>query len=120
MPLLNLKIVLQTNENDMRKLAAAWALLSLVAVSCASHRTKADRLLENYAVVTIPAPDLSGITDNGKEVLNLYRFAADEVDKIYWKQNFGDKEALLASIIPGLARILALQGPCERIPQDRE
>ena len=70
----------------MRKLAAAVALLSLVAVSCETHRTKADRLVENYAVVKMPAPDLSGITDNGKEVLNLYRFAADEVDKIYWKQ----------------------------------
>ena len=54
----------------MRKLAAAVALLSLVAVSCETHRTKADRLVENYAVVKIPAPDLSGITDNGKEVLN--------------------------------------------------
>ena len=62
----------------MRKLAAAVALLSLVAVSCETHRTKADRLVENYAVVKIPAPDLSGITDNGKEVLNLYRFAADD------------------------------------------
>ena len=78
----------------MKKLAAVAALLSLLAVSCGNHRTKAERLVENYAVVTIPAPDLSGITDNGKEVLNLYRFAADEVDKIYWKQNFGDKEAL--------------------------
>ncbi len=101
----------------MRKLAAAWALLSLVAVSCASHRTKADRLLENYAVVTIPAPDLSGITDNGKEVLNLYRFAADEVDKIYWKQNFGDKEALLASITDPAAKLYAEinYGPWDRI-----
>ena len=55
----------------MRKLAAVVALLSLLAVSCETHRTKADRLVENYAVVEIPAPDLSGITDNGKEVLNL-------------------------------------------------
>ena len=101
----------------MRKLAAAGAILSLVAVSCASHRTKADRLLENYAVVTIPAPDLSGITDNGKEVLNLYRFAADEVDKIYWKQNFGDKEALLASITDPAAKLYAEinYGPWDRI-----
>ena len=87
----------------MRKLAAAVALLSLVAVSCETHRTKADRLVENYAVVKIPAPDLSGITDNGKEVLNLYRFAADEVDKIYWKQNYGEKDAFLASGFPSAA-----------------
>ena len=101
----------------MRKLAAAVALLSLVAVSCETHRTKADRLVENYAVVKIPAPDLSGITDNGKEVLNLYRFAADEVDKIYWKQNFGDKEALLGSIADPAAQLYAEinYGPWDRI-----
>ena len=101
----------------MKKLAAVAALLSLLAVSCGSHRTKADRLVENYAVVTIPAPDLSGITDNGKEVLNLYRFAADEVDKIYWQQNFGDKEALLASLDDPSAKLYAEinYGPWDRI-----
>ena len=101
----------------MKKLAAVAALLSLLAVSCGNHRTKAERLVENYAVVTIPAPDLSGITDNGKEVLNLYRFAADEVDKIYWKQNFGDKEALLASLDDPSARLYAEinYGPWDRI-----
>ena len=101
----------------MRKLTAVWAIVCLVAVSCASHRTKADRLVENYAVVTIPAPDLSDITDNGKEVLNLYRFAAAEVDKIYWRQNFGDREALLASISDPAARLYAEinYGPWDRI-----
>ena len=75
----------------MKKLTVAWCLLALVLTSCEEHRSKAARLMENYAEVKIPAPDLSGITDNGKEVLNLYRFAADEADKIYWEQNFGDK-----------------------------
>ena len=101
----------------MRKLAAAVALLSLLAVSCDTHRTKADRLVENYAVVKIPAPDLSGITDNGKEVLNLYRFAADEVDKIYWKQNFGEKDAFLASLSDPATKLYAEinYGPWDRI-----
>ena len=77
----------------MRKLIAALAALAAVVTvsSCGKGRTKAARLLENYAVVTIPAPDLSGISDNGKEVLNLYKFAADQADAIYWKQNFGPK-----------------------------
>ncbi|MBQ6177014.1 MAG: Zn-dependent hydrolase [Bacteroidales bacterium] len=101
----------------MRKLAAAVALLSLVAVSCETHRTKADRLVENYAVVKIPAPDLSGITDNGKEVLNLYRFAADEVDKIYWKQNFGEKDAFLSTLADPATKLYAEinYGPWDRI-----
>lgn len=77
----------------MRKLIAALAVLVTVFAvsSCEGKRTKAARLLENYALVTIPAPDLSGISDNGKEVLNLYRFAADQADAIYWQQNFGPK-----------------------------
>ena len=101
----------------MKKLTIAWLILALVAVSCGPKRTTAARLAENYAEVTIPAPDLSGITDNGKEVLNLYRFAADEVDKIYWQQNFGDKETLLSSLEDPAAKLYAEinYGPWDRI-----
>ena len=77
----------------MKKITlCAGAALALLAVSCETRRTQGAHLLENYAPVTIPAPDLSGITDNGKEVLNLYRFAADQVDAIYWEQCFGSKD----------------------------
>ena len=101
----------------MKKLIVALSLLSLSAISCGPHRTRAERLVENYAVVTIPAPDLSGITDNGKEVLNLYRFAADEVDNIYWKQYFGDKESFLSSLDEPAERLYAEinYGPWDRI-----
>ncbi|MBO4625132.1 MAG: hypothetical protein J5646_06535, partial [Bacteroidales bacterium] len=72
-----------------KELIALCCLATLLLVSCERHRSKSAQLLENYALVTIPAPDLSGITDNGKEVLNLYRFAADQADAIYWEQVFG-------------------------------
>ena len=75
----------------MKKLVVALCLASLFLVSCEQKTSKGERLLGNYALVTIPAPDLSGITDNGKEVLNLYRFAADQADAIYWEQSFGPK-----------------------------
>ena len=103
--------------NDMKKLTVAWILLALAVVSCGPKRTRAGRLVENYALVTMPAPDLSGITDNGKEVLNLYRFAADEVDRIYWKQNFGDEEAFLESLADPSARLYAEinYGPWDRL-----
>jgi hypothetical protein len=76
-----------------------------------------DRLVENYALVTIPAPDLTGITDNGKEVLKLYRKAADEVDKIYWKQYLGDKETFLGSLKTESEKLYAgiNYGPWDRI-----
>ena len=70
-------------------LSAAVAVT--VAASCQPSRNKSERLLENYAVVTMPVPDLSGITENGKEVLNLYRIAADQADSVYWMQVFGNK-----------------------------
>ena len=42
------------------------ALVLLAVVYCTQERANVARLVENYALVTIPAPDLSGITDNGK------------------------------------------------------
>ena len=83
----------------MKKYVFLAALSLLAAVSCKeSTKSPYARSVADYAVVTIEAPDLSGITDNGKEVLNLYRFAADEVDAIYWEQYFGDRQALLDGI----------------------
>ena len=101
----------------MKKLTIVLAAAAMLLTSCTGQkRTQAERLLSNYAEVLMPAPDLSGITDNGKEVLNLYRFAADEVDNIYWKQNFGDK-SLMASLSDPAARQYALvnYGPWDRI-----
>lgn len=101
----------------MKRLISAIALAAVILSSCSSgHRTKGERLLGNYAVVEIPAPDLSGITDNGKEVLNLYRFAADEADKIYWKQYFGDKSVMEAVSDPALREYALINyGPWDRI-----
>ena len=104
--------------DDMKKLAIVWLILSLAVLSCTrEQRADADRLVENYAEVTIPAPDLSGITDNGKEVLKLYRMAADEVDKIYWQQYYGDAEAFLDSLTNPSERLYAEinYGPWDRI-----
>ena len=102
----------------MKNFSAALTLLVLVAtVSCTQNRADVARLTENYALVTIPAPDLTGITDNGKEVLRLYRKAADEVDKIYWRQYFGDGEAFLGSLTDPSEKLYAAinYGPWDRI-----
>ncbi len=65
--------------------------------SCAQgHKSDLQRKLADYEIIKISTPDLSGISDNGKEVLNLYRWAADEADAIYWKQVFGDKSRMQA------------------------
>ena len=100
----------------MKKTLLPAALALLAAVSCNETKSPFTRDVNNYALVTIEAPDLSGITDNGKEVLNLYRFAADEVDAIYWEQYFGDKQALLNGITDPVQKTFAKinYGPWDR------
>ena len=100
----------------MKKTLLPAALALLAAVSCNETKSPFTRDGNNYAFVTIKAPDLSGITDNGKEVLNLYRFAADEVDAIYWEQYFGDKQVLLDGITDPVQKTFAEinYGPWDR------
>ena len=95
-------------------------LLSVVALlmtACTPDKPDVERMAAKYALVTSPAPDLSDITDNGKEVLKLYQMAADEVDAIYWKQNFGDRDALLDSLQEPSEQLFAAinYGPWNRI-----
>ncbi|MDD6114189.1 MAG: Zn-dependent hydrolase [Bacteroidales bacterium] len=92
-----------------------------VAALMASCNESGKRLPDyaDYTVVEIgkeETPFLEGITENGKEVLNLYRFAAMEADRIYWKQVFGDKAAL-DSISDPAARDYAMinYGPWDRL-----
>ena len=97
-----------------KAIVLAAALLALV--SCGGKRSAIDREIGRYAVVKVAAPDLSGITENGKEVLNLYRFAAYQADNIYWKQYFGDKavvEGLQAEDVRNYA--LINYGPWSRL-----
>jgi len=95
---------------------AAVALLS--AASCnQTSKSPFARRVADYAVVEIPAPDLSGISDNGKEVLNLYRFIADEIDAIYWEQYFGNKQDLFDDITDPVQKTYAQinYGPWDRL-----
>ena len=83
----------------MKKTLFISAIALLAMVSCNQKQTSPfEWNTSKYDVVDIEVPDLSGISDNGKEVLNLYRFAADEVNDIYWKQYFGDRTSLLENI----------------------
>ena len=101
----------------MKKTLLLVALSLMVAVSCKeTPESPFTRKVSDYALVTFDAPDLSGITDHGKEVLRLYRYAADVVDSIYWQQYFGDKQALLSGIEDPLQRTFAEinYGPWDR------
>ena len=83
----------------MKKTFVIAAIALVATVSCnKTPKSPFARKVADYAVVNFETPDLSGISDNGKEVLNLYRFIADEVNSIYWEQYFGNKDTLLNSI----------------------
>lgn len=69
------------------------ATLGIVACNNAKKSVLSTEL-DKYQVVKIAAPDLSDISDNGKECLNLYKFAAMQADEIYKKQAFSDPAAL--------------------------
>ena len=57
----------------MKKSIYLLVLTLAVIVSCSkSKESPYARSVGEYAVVTVPAPDLSGISDNGKQVLKLY------------------------------------------------
>ena len=104
------------NASDMKKIFVIASLALLVVACDNSRKSPLARKVAEYAVVSIETPDLSGISENGKEVLNLYRWAADEADAIYWEQYFGDKDALLESIADPDAKTFALinYGPWDR------
>lgn len=90
--------------------------IAFALASCGGNRSAIRHEIDHYATVTVPAPDLSGITENGKEVLNLYRFAAYEADAIYWKQYFGDKGAMEALEDPQAREYAMINyGPWDRI-----
>jgi hypothetical protein len=70
-------------------------LCALAACSNKGETSDLQKKVDAYAVFQIGSPYMEGISDNGKEVLNLFRQAADEADKIYWQQVFGDKSAIM-------------------------
>ena len=94
------------------------SILVAAALCACDHSPKSPltRKVADYALVSIETPDLSGISDNGKEVLNLYRFAAAEVDAIYWEPSFGDRNALLGSLSDPVQKTFAEinYGPWDR------
>jgi hypothetical protein len=72
--------------------------------------------LAKYVEVKLEA-DISHLSDDQKQMLRYMFEAADIMDAIYWKQAYGDKDALLQGITDSLAREFALinYGPWDRL-----
>ncbi|MEW5834706.1 MAG: Zn-dependent hydrolase [Pseudomonadota bacterium] len=78
------------------------------------------RHLADYATVKLTA-DLSGLDANQRKMLGLLIDAADITNAIYWRQSWGDKDALLAKISDPDVRAFAElnYGPWDRLDNDR-
>jgi hypothetical protein len=76
-------------------------------------------LLAKYTPVKLTA-DLSALTDNQKEIIKLLIEAGQIMDGVFWKQAYGDREALLDSIAdPDLRRFAEINyGPWDRLDGD--
>lgn len=90
--------------------------------SAAAPPTEANvrRHLADYATVKLTA-DLSGLDANQKKMLGLLIDAADVTNAIYWRQSWGEKDALLAKITDPDVRAFAElnYGPWDRLDNDR-
>ena len=99
----------------MRKLLISLLCIAALA-SCKQTNDPVQNKLNAYSTVEIGTASLSGISDNGKQVLDYFKQVAGEVDNIYWDQSFGDKAAL-AKLPTDAQRVFALvnYGPWDRL-----
>ena len=80
----------------------------------------ARRQLADYATVKLTA-DLSKFDAKQKQMIALLVEAADSMNALYWKQSWGDKDALLQKIADPATRELAEvnYGPWNRLDNDK-
>ncbi|CAM5400691.1 dipeptidyl-peptidase 3 family protein [Rhodanobacter lindaniclasticus] len=76
--------------------------------------------LSDYATVKLTA-DLSAFDAKQKQMIALLVEAADSMNALYWKQGWGDKDALLAKISDPAVREFAQinYGPWDRLNNDQ-
>ena len=87
---------------------AIIAVVALVATACGNKKTEQPQepvqeqeqttnLSDKYAEYTLTT-DISHLSDNEHEMLQLLFEAADIMDGLFWNENYGDKDELIARI----------------------
>jgi len=74
---------------------------------------------EIYAPVTLSA-DLSGLSDKERRMLALFIDAGEIMDDLYWRQTYGDRDALLKGITDPRTRdfVQLNYGPWDRLAEN--
>ena len=81
------------------------AIVAIVATACGNKKTEQStepvqgqtKLSDKYAQYTLTT-DISHLSNNEKEMLPLLFEAADIMDQLFWMENYGDKDELMAKI----------------------
>ena len=88
------------------KYFAIVAAVALVATACDNKKPEpvqepvqeqTTHLSDKYAEYTLTT-DISHLSDNEREMLQLLFEAADIMDGLFWNENYGDKDELMAKI----------------------
>ena len=70
----------------------------MAALAMGACANKADEALkekvESYAVVEVKSPLYDALSENDKQIVGLFRQAAEIMDSLFWKQTFGDKSEM--------------------------
>ena len=80
-----------------------FAAIALLAVACTNkpkvvvEEQPQPKLIDKYAEYTLTT-DISHLSENEKEMLPLLFEAADIMEDLFWKENYGDKAELMAKI----------------------
>ena len=109
----------------MKKILLFMLIMTFMACSQKSNVNKLELLIsseqlkikaDEFAPFTLKS-DLSVLTDKEKQMLPLLFEAASLMEKIFWKQAFGDKDILLSGTDnPDLLKFLKINyGPWERL-----
>ncbi len=109
-----------TAEHDMATPQAEDKMAAPPAAGLLQPVPGAERRFGIYAPVRLTG-DLSGMTDNQRKMIGLMIEASQIMDELFWRQSWGDRNALLDLIAPGPAREFARinYGPWDRLDGDR-
>ena len=72
------------------------AAAAIAVAACAPKTHPLQEKVDSYAVVEVKSPLYDALSDNDKQIVALFREAADIMDGLFWKQTYGDKAEMEA------------------------
>jgi hypothetical protein len=108
------------SKEELAPAPASSAPASAASAAATAEEGSVAQRLASYAPVKLEA-DLSAFNKRQKKMIALLVEAADSMNAIYWRQSWGDKDALLSRITDPATREFAElnYGPWDRLNNDK-